>query len=117
ARRFRDLNQGHARLFAFGVGSDVNRTFLEKLGSENRGGSGFVPEGGNIDTVVGGFYAKIAKPVLSDLSLDFGDSITVAMQYPDVLPDLYKGSQLVLVGRYRGARRCFPRACGRAIRS
>ncbi|TMB36600.1 MAG: VWA domain-containing protein, partial [Deltaproteobacteria bacterium] len=65
ARRFRDLNQGHARLFAFGVGSDVNRTFLEKLGSENRGGSGFVPEGGNIDTVVGGFYAKIAKPVLS----------------------------------------------------
>ena len=105
ARRFRDLNQGHARLFAFGVGSDVNRTFLEKLGSENRGGSGFVPEGGNIDTVVGGFYAKIAKPVLSDLSLDFGDSITVAMQYPDVLPDLYKGSQLVLVGRYRGAGR------------
>jgi Ca-activated chloride channel family protein len=103
ARRFSDRNQGHARLFTFGVGSDVNRTFLEKLGSENRGGSGFVAEGESIDTVVGGFYAKIARPVLSDLSLDFGDSITVSMQYPDVLPDLYKGSQLVLVGRYRGA--------------
>jgi len=103
ARRFRDGNQGHARLFTFGVGNDVNRTFLEKLGSENRGGFGFVADGQNIDTVVGGFYASIAKPVLGDLSLDFGDSVTVAMRYPDVLPDLYKGSQLVLVGRYRGA--------------
>ena len=103
SQRFRDRNRGHARLFAFGVGNDVNRTFLEKLGSENRGGYGFVADGENIDTVVGGFYAGIAKPVLSDLSLDFGDSVTVSMRYPDVLPDLYKGSQLVLVGRYRGA--------------
>jgi len=103
ARRFRVGNQGHARLFTFGVGNDVNRTFLEKLGAENRGGSGFIADGEKIDTVVGNFYAGIAKPVLSDLSLDFGDSVTVAMQYPDVLPDLYKGSQLVLVGRYRGA--------------
>jgi Ca-activated chloride channel family protein len=103
AHRFRERNQGATRLFAFGVGSDVNRTFLEQLGSENRGGSGFVMDGQDIDSVVGGFYAKIARPVLSDLSLDFGDAVTVAMQYPDVLPDLYKGSQLVLVGRYRGA--------------
>ncbi|HEX4384995.1 MAG TPA: VWA domain-containing protein, partial [Myxococcales bacterium] len=103
AQLFRERNQGAARLFAFGVGSDVNRTFLEQLGSENRGGVGFVEDGQDIDAVVGGFYAKIARPVLSDLSFDFGDAVTVAMQYPDVLPDLYKGSQLVLVGRYRGA--------------
>jgi Ca-activated chloride channel family protein len=103
ASRFRDRNAGHARLFTFGVGSDVNRAFLEKLGAENRGGSGFVADGQSIDAVVGGFYAKIARPVLSDLSLEFGGQVTVAMQYPDVLPDLYKGSQLVLVGRYRGS--------------
>jgi Ca-activated chloride channel family protein len=103
AQLFRERNQGRARLFAFGVGSDVNRTFLEQLGSENRGGVGFVDGGVAIDAAVGGFYAKISRPVLSDLSLDFGDAVTVAMQYPDVLPDLYKGSQLVLVGRYRGS--------------
>jgi hypothetical protein len=103
ARLFRERNQGHTRLFAFGVGSDVNRTFLEQLGSENRGDVGFVEAGQDIDAVVGGFYAKISRPVLSDLSLEFGDAVTVSMQYPAVLPDLYKGSQLVLVGRYRGA--------------
>ena len=91
---------GSTRLFSFGVGSDVNRTFLEQLGNENRGSFAFVDQGQNIDEVVGGFYAKIARPVLSDLSFDFGD-ITTAQQYPDVLPDLYKGSQLVMVGRYR----------------
>jgi uncharacterized protein YegL len=95
-----EKNQGRARLFSFGVGSDVNRTFLEQLAKENRGGDGFIAQGQSIDTVVGGFYAKISKPVLSDLTIDFGDVVTT-MQYPDVLPDLYKGSQLVLVGRYR----------------
>ncbi|MFN7131079.1 MAG: VIT and vWA domain-containing protein, partial [Myxococcales bacterium] len=95
-------NTGGGRIFSFGVGSDVNRTLLEKVSSENRGSHDFVERGQSIDQVVGTFYAKISRPVLSDLSFDFGD-VTVTMQYPDVLPDLYKGSQLVLVGRYRGA--------------
>ncbi len=90
-----------ARVFTFGVGSDVNRALLERLGTRNRGAFAMVEPGQDIDSVVGGFYAKIARPVLSDLALDFG-AITTAMQYPDVMPDLYKGSQLVLVGRYRG---------------
>ncbi len=94
-------NTGGGRIFSFGVGSDVNRTLLERLARENRGSHDFVERGQSIDQVVGTFYAKISRPVLSDLSFDFGD-VTTAMQYPDVLPDLYKGSQLVLVGRYRG---------------
>ena len=102
ARQIRERNAGSARLFSFGVGSDVNRTFLEQLGNENRGSFAFVAPGEGIDEVVGGFYAKISRPVLSDLAFDFGD-VTTVMQYPDVLPDLYKGSQLVLVGRYRGS--------------
>jgi hypothetical protein len=60
---------------------------------------------------VGAFYAKISKPVLSDLAFDFGE-VTTAMQYPDVLPDLYKGSQLVLVGRYRGPGKVRARLTG-----
>ncbi len=95
-------NQGVARIFPFGVGQDVNRTFLEQLGRENRGAHDFVDAGQSIEAVVGSFYSKISKPVLSDLAFDFG-AVTPVMQYPDVLPDLYKGSQLVVVGRYRGS--------------
>ncbi|MHB8874406.1 MAG: VIT and vWA domain-containing protein [Myxococcaceae bacterium] len=101
SRAVQERNKASARVFTFGVGSDVNRTLLERLGKENRGGVDFVAGGQSIDAVVGGFYARISKPVLSDLSFDFG-AVTTAFQYPDVLPDLYKGSQLVVVGRYRG---------------
>jgi Ca-activated chloride channel family protein len=38
--------------------------------------------------------------VLTDISLDFGD-INVLDVYPQPLPDLFAGSQLVVVGRYR----------------
>lgn len=101
AQKVKDRNAGKARLFSFGVGRDVNQVLLERLATENRGAGDFVVEGQTIEAVVGGFYAKISKPVLSELSLDFGE-ITVAMQFPTELPDLYKGSQLVMVGRYRG---------------
>jgi uncharacterized protein YegL len=101
ARRVREKNQGATRLFTFGVGTDLNRTLLEQLAKENRGAEGFVDNNESIEKVVGAFYAKIAQPVLSDLSFNFGE-VTTRMQYPDVLPDLYKGSQLAVVGRYRG---------------
>jgi len=111
AQKIRDRNGGSARLFSFGVGSDVSRTFLEQLGNENRGSFAFVAPGQAIDEVVGGFYAKIARPVLSDLAFDFGE-VTTVLQYPNVLPDLYKGSQLVLVGRYRGSGKAAAKLTG-----
>ncbi len=47
-----------------------------------------------------GFYAKVATPVLSNLTLDTGN-IFVEDSFPYPLPDLFAGSQLVLAGRYR----------------
>ena len=90
-----------ARIFTFGVGADVNRTLLERLGREQRGAVDFIQTGVDLEQTVAAFYAKIARPVLADLAIAFG-TVTTAMTYPNVLPDLYKGSQLLLVGRYRG---------------
>ena len=53
-----------------------------------------------IDETVSSFYAKVSTPVLADISLDFGD-VVVEQIYPQTLPDLFAGGQLVLVGRYR----------------
>jgi len=49
---------------------------------------------------VSAFYAKVSTPVLADLKIDWGD-MSVSDLYPEPLPDLFVGSQLVLVGRYR----------------
>jgi hypothetical protein len=95
-------NTGGARIFTFGVGDQVNRELLERLGTTNRGAVEYIASNEGIDARVGAFFARIAQPVLSNLSVDFGER-DVTFTYPHTLPDLYKGLELVLAGRYSGA--------------
>jgi Ca-activated chloride channel family protein len=88
------------RLFAFGVGYDVDTFLLDSLTAAHHGTSTYVLPGDAIDEIISGFYAKISTPVLTDLSLDFG-RFSVYDIYPQPLPDLFLGSQIVAVGRYR----------------
>ncbi len=90
------------RLFAFGVGDDVNTLLLDTIAQENGGASAYVRPDESIEEEVSTFYAKISTPLLANLEVDFG-SIRVSDTYPDPLPDLFLGSQLVMVGRYRQA--------------
>ncbi|HSA96448.1 MAG TPA: VIT and VWA domain-containing protein, partial [Acidobacteriota bacterium] len=91
----------NARVFVFGVGHDVNTQLLDRISAENRGTSVYVGEGEDLEVALSGFYEKIASPVLADLKVAF-EGIETDQVYPRALPDLFKGSQLVLVGKYRG---------------
>ncbi|MDF1566301.1 MAG: VIT domain-containing protein [Deltaproteobacteria bacterium] len=95
-------NTDGTRIFTFGVTGGVNTRLLDELARQNRGESAYVTAGRSIDEVVAGFYSSISRPVLSDIDFDY-DPVTVAMQYPAVMPDIYKGQQLLIAGRYRGA--------------
>ncbi len=90
----------NVRLFAFGVGDDVNTALLDGLAANHRGTTGYVRPYEQVDEEVSAFYARISTPVLTDIALDF-DGVTVYDTYPDPLPDLFAGTQLVLAGRYR----------------
>ena len=90
----------NGRLFAFGVGDDVDTTLLDSLAQNHRGTTTYVRPFQAIDETVSTFYARISAPVLTDVSLDFGE-VVVEQLYPQTLPDLFAGSQLVLAGRYR----------------
>lgn len=46
------------------------------------------------------FYEKVGAPLLTDLQITFGDLQAYDL-YPPKLPDLFKSSQIQLVGRYR----------------
>ena len=94
-------NDRRSRIFVFGVGHDVNTQLLDRISSDNRGTSVYVGEGEDLEVALSGFYEKIASPVLADLAVELR-GIETDQVYPRVLPDLFKGSQLVLVGRYRG---------------
>ena len=90
------------RLFAFGVGYDVDTVLLDQLSKDQRGVSAYVQPGEKIDEVVSGFYARVSAPVLVDVALAF-DGMQVDDLYPYPLPDLFAGTQLVVVGRYRAS--------------
>jgi len=88
------------RLFAFGVGYDVDTYLLDSLSQNHQGLSTYVKPGEALDEILSAFYARISTPVLTNLQLDFGP-LSVYDLYPNPLPDLFRGSQVVVVGRYR----------------
>ncbi len=67
----KELNKIHARLFAFGVGYDVNSRLLDKLVRENFGQSEYVRPNEDIEDRVGKLYGRIESPVLTGVQLQF----------------------------------------------
>jgi Ca-activated chloride channel family protein len=90
----------NTRLFAFGVGNDVDTMLLDGLAQNHRGTTTYVRPGEALDEVITTFYAKMSTPVLAELELNV-DGVQVEQIYPATLPDLFAGTQLVLAGRYR----------------
>jgi len=87
------------RLFTFGVGYDVNTTLLDRLAAENGGVADYIEPKEDLEVKVSNFFAKVNYPVLTDLSLDMGGAQT-DLVYPRSMPDLFRGSQVMLIGRY-----------------
>ena len=90
------------RLFTFGVGYNVNTTLLDKLAADNGGVADYVEPKEDLEAKVSNFFAKVNNPVLTDLRLDMA-GVETDLMYPRTLPDVFKGSQVTLIGRYRNA--------------
>jgi Ca-activated chloride channel family protein len=95
-------NTASTRIFTFGVGDDVNATMLDALAEQSRALSTYVREQEDIEAKVSSLYAKISNPVLTNLKLTVGSDIKLSEVYPPELPDLFHGTQLVVLGRYAG---------------
>ncbi len=90
-----------ARLFVFGVGDDVNTTFLDGLADANGGVGDYFRDGTELQRRMTAFFDRVSYPVFTDLRLTMpgADAYDV---YPRDLGHLYRGEQLLVVGRYRG---------------
>ena len=92
----------HARVFVLGVGTDVNTNLLDRLASQTKAASQYVLPKEDLELKLSGLYMKIRDPVLTNLSLDFGEGVRVSQTYPKDLPDLFNGDMLVVFGKYSG---------------
>jgi len=93
---------GRTRIFCFGIGTDVNTHLLDKITEETRAFSQYVLPEEDLEVKVSNFFAKIKEPVLADPTIKFTGDVRVTKLYPSPLPDLFRGDQLLLVGRYSG---------------
>ncbi len=92
-------NSARTQIFVFGVGNDVNAHLLDRLAEETNGSSEYVKPKEEIDAKVAVLYDRLANPVLADIELAFGDLQTRAV-YPKKLPALFRGSEIMVFGRY-----------------
>jgi Ca-activated chloride channel family protein len=90
------------RIFCFGMGTDVNAHLLDRIADHTHAASDYVLPTEDIEVKVSNFFDKIREPVLTNVKLTFPDGIRVTKMYPQTMPDLFKGDQLVLTGRYSG---------------
>jgi Ca-activated chloride channel family protein len=93
-------NRAGARVFTFGVGYDVNTFLLDRLSQDHHGTTVYVQPGEDLEAKLSSFYRKIASPVLASPEFQVAGVETYEL-YPRPLPDLFRGSQLLVLGRYR----------------
>jgi len=87
--------------FCFGIGDNVQKKVLTSVSSQNSGFAEFL-EDDILEERITGFYLKIRNPVLLNTSMSFSSTV-IAETYPDPLPNLYKGQQMIVSGRYAEA--------------
>jgi len=112
-------NPQERRVFTFGVGYDVNTPLLDKVARLTRAFATFVIPGEDVEVKVGRVFKGLDGPQLADVELRaLRPDGTIAERritdlLPHSIPDLYQGDQLVLLGRYHGARQLRLRLTGR----
>ena len=95
-------NASTTRIFSFGIGTDINTHLLDKITERTKAASQYVLPEEDLEVKVSSFFTKIKDPLLTNLKLEFPAGIKVTKLYPNPLPDMFRGDQLVLAGRYSG---------------
>jgi Ca-activated chloride channel family protein len=101
-KKIKNANTSGTRIFTFGIGNEINTHLLDKITELTRAYRSYISPGEDIEIKISNFYSNVQSPILTDIELDFGRNIRVSKTHPRNLPDLFKGSSIILLGRYRG---------------
>jgi Ca-activated chloride channel family protein len=94
----------NARVFAFGIGSSVNRFLLSKMAEYGRGEVEFVGLNDDGSAAAKRFHNRVRNPLLTDISVEWGN-LPVTDVYPKRIPDMFSAKPVILYGKYSGPGR------------
>lgn len=103
----------NVRLYAFGVGTDVNANLLDELSLDHRGSAVYMGPQDNMELQISAFARMLRAPYIVDPSFKF-TNLKIANLLPEPTPDLYAETITFLYGRYQGQ---LPRSVGLNIHS
>lgn len=95
-------NLGRANLFAFGIGSSVNRWLVEGLARAGQGEPFFVLNPAESTRTASRFRDYISSPVLTDIKVRYEGFDAHDVQ-PQAVPDVFAERPIELIGKWRGA--------------
>jgi Ca-activated chloride channel family protein len=89
----------HARVFAFGIGSSVNRFLLDKMAEQGLGEVEYVALNDDGSAAARRFHERVRNPLLTDIAVDW-NGLPVTDVYPHRIPDLFGAKPVIVTGRY-----------------
>lgn len=100
-------NPHQRRIFAFGVGADVNVPLLDRIADLTRASTAYVLPGEDVEVTVAAVFERLYGPVFASPSLAVVDThglpaTRIHDLAPALLPDLFEGEPLILLGKYHG---------------
>lgn len=97
-------NLDKSNLFAFGVGSSVNRHLIEGLAKAGRGEPFILTNPGESRAVAEKFSDYIAAPVLTNIKVTYSGFDVYDLE-PAKIADLFASRPLLVYGKWRGERK------------
>jgi Ca-activated chloride channel family protein len=94
---------GSANMFAFGIGSSVNRHLIEGMARVGMGESFVITKPDEAPAQAEKFRAMIQSPVLTGVKVDFGKFKAYDVE-PPAVPDVLAQRPVIVFGKWKGSR-------------
>ncbi len=94
--------RGRARVFTFGVGSDVNAALVEQLAVDGRGTAQFVRPDESVERAMSLVASRITSPVVTDVRVR-AEGVRLTRMHPTLPADIFAGQDLILFARFAGS--------------
>ncbi|MFH0782857.1 MAG: VIT and VWA domain-containing protein [Pseudomonadota bacterium] len=96
-------NLNKSNLFAFGIGSSVNRYLIEGLAQAGMGEPFIVTGPADAPQVAERFRLMVSQPVLTNIQVDYA-GFTAEEVEPPAIPDVFADRPVVVFGKWQGER-------------
>ena len=100
----KQVDKAETRVFALGVGDEIDVRLLDDLVQQHRGARDFVGSKEKLEVKVDALCQKISRPALTDVVVKC-DGLDAFDVHPTRTRDLFVGEMLQVVGRYRDSGR------------